>query len=70
MSVAPGDRVVVHSTKVGGHTRDGEVVDARGENGGPPYVVRWSDTGVESLIFPGPDTVIHPGGSEGGAGED
>ncbi|WP_324651841.1 DUF1918 domain-containing protein [Georgenia sp. H159] len=64
MSAAPGDRVVVHSTKVGGHTRDGEVVAARGEDGGPPYVVRWSDTGVESLLFPGPDTVIHHGGTE------
>ncbi|MGE5765286.1 MAG: DUF1918 domain-containing protein, partial [Mycobacterium leprae] len=28
-----------------------------GENGAPPYLVRWS-YGQEALTFPGPDTVI------------
>ena len=27
----------------------------RHEDGSPPYVVRWSDTGDQALFFPGPD---------------
>lgn len=59
--VAPGDRIIVHATVVGGHAREGEVVDVRGADGGPPYTVRWSDTGEESLFFPGSDSEIHDG---------
>lgn len=61
MSVQPGDRFVVHATHVGGHEREGEVVAARGPDGGPPYVVRWADSGTESLFFPGSDTVVRHG---------
>jgi len=38
--------------------RDGEILEVRGEDGGPPYVVRWSDNGHEALVFPGPDAVV------------
>ena len=39
--------------------REGEVVEVRGADGAPPYVVRWSD-GHEGLVFPGPDAHIVP----------
>ena len=29
------------------------------QDGSPPYRVRWSDNGHESLFFPGPDAYIH-----------
>jgi hypothetical protein len=29
-----------------------------GADGAPPYVVRWSDSGRESLVFPGPDAYV------------
>ena len=29
----------------------------RGEDGAPPYLVRWSD-GHEALTFPGPDAHV------------
>ncbi|WP_152188619.1 DUF1918 domain-containing protein [Georgenia satyanarayanai] len=58
MSAAPGDRVVVRAQH--GADRDGEVVAVRGADGGPPYVVRWSRSGEESVFFPGPGTVIEP----------
>jgi hypothetical protein len=29
-----------------------------GEDGGPPYVVRWSDDGHVSRTFPGSDAVV------------
>lgn len=63
MPATPGDRIIIHATRVGGHERDGEVVAVRGADGGPPYVVRWSDTGQESLFFPGSDSVVHHGGA-------
>jgi Domain of unknown function (DUF1876)/Domain of unknown function (DUF1918) len=37
------------------------VVSVRNADGSPPYLVRWADTGDESLVFPGADTVVrHP----------
>jgi len=38
--------------------RDAEVLEVRHADGSPPYVVRWSDTGHEGLVFPGPDAFI------------
>lgn len=63
MYAAVGDRLVVRSVHLDGPVRDGEILEVRGEHGLPPYVVRWSDTGHEALVFPGPDaTVEHFGG--------
>lgn len=65
MRASAGDRIVTASGVVGGQVRDGVVVEARGRDGAPPYVVRWSDTGEETLVFPGPDTRVteHADGS-------
>jgi hypothetical protein len=60
MHAAVGDRIVVKSTHVDEPNRDGEIIEVRGPNGGPPYLVRWSDDGHEALLFPGPDATIHP----------
>ncbi|GAA1160544.1 DUF1918 domain-containing protein [Nocardioides aquiterrae] len=58
MHAAVGDRLVVRSAHVGESVRDGEIVEVRHEDGSPPYVVRWSDTGHESLVYPGPDAEV------------
>ena len=58
MNVAVGDRIVIRGHKVGEHERDGEILEVRGEDGGPPYLVRWSDDGHESLIYPGTDAYV------------
>jgi hypothetical protein len=55
-----GDRIIVHSTHLDGPVRDGEVLEVEHEDGSPPYLVRWSDTGHESLFFPGPDATVAP----------
>jgi Domain of unknown function (DUF1876)/Domain of unknown function (DUF1918) len=55
MNAQPGDRLVIASRAVGGVVRDGEILEARGAGGGPPYLVRWSDNGHEALYFPGVD---------------
>lgn len=60
MKAVPGDRLVVMGTHLGEHPRDGEVLEVHGPDGGPPYLVRWSDDGHESLVFPGPDAHINP----------
>lgn len=54
MRAAAGSRIVIHGAHVDSAERRGEVLEARGEDGGPPYLVRFDDGG-ESLIFPGPD---------------
>ncbi|HEV7948991.1 MAG TPA: DUF1918 domain-containing protein [Glaciihabitans sp.] len=53
-----GDRIVIRSPQLKGHVRDGEIVEIHGDHGAPPYLVRWSDTGHESLLFPGPDASV------------
>lgn len=63
-AVAPGDRLVVTPHRQGEPPRDAEVLEVRGAGGGPPYLVRWEDTGRVSLHYPGSDSVIqHISGS-------
>jgi hypothetical protein len=57
MQATVGDRLHVHSNTVGDPDRFAEIIEVRGEAGGPPYLVRFPD-GHESLIFPGPDSVV------------
>ncbi len=60
MKASVGDRIVTASGVVGGAVRDGTVVACEHEDGSPPYRVRWADTGEESLVFPGPDSMVQP----------
>ncbi|MFH8618402.1 DUF1918 domain-containing protein [Streptomyces sp. NPDC017979] len=55
-----GDKLVVHGRTVGHHDRTAEVVEVLGEDGAPPYRVRFDDDGHECLVSPGPDTVVRP----------
>jgi effector-binding domain-containing protein len=59
MKASTGDQLIVHGTRIDDVTRDAEILEARGRDGGPPYLVRWSDTGHETLFFPGPDASVH-----------
>jgi len=40
-----GDRIVVHGHRVGRPERNGEVSEVLGEDGAPPFMVRWEDDG-------------------------
>lgn len=55
-----GDRLVVQGRRLGEHGREGEIIEVHGPDGTPPYIVRWSDTGHEGLLFPGSDTTVQP----------
>ena len=58
MHASVGDRIVIKGHRVGEHDRDAQVIEVRGDDGGPPYVVRWSDDGHEGLFFPGSDARV------------
>jgi hypothetical protein len=58
-----GDRIHIRGRAAGVRERVGEVIEVRGSDGEPPYVVRFSD-GHETLVYPGPDSVIEPAASE------
>ncbi|MDR7382253.1 dsRBD fold-containing protein [Promicromonospora iranensis] len=60
MKAAVGDRIVTASGVVGGAVRDGVVTECPHDDGSPPYRVKWSDTGEETLVHPGPDTFVDP----------
>jgi len=54
----PGDRLLIHGHRVGEPERDAEILEARGEDRGPPFLVCWQDDGHVSLVFPGSDASI------------
>jgi hypothetical protein len=58
MHASIGDRIVIRGHRVGEPDRDCEVLEVRGSEGAPPYLVRWGDSGHESLFFPGPDASV------------
>jgi hypothetical protein len=66
MRALVGERLLFHGKKVGSADHTGAVIEVRGEDGAPPYLVRYDD-GHEGLVFPGTDCqVIHatdPGAS-------
>lgn len=62
MRAQVGDRIVLAAEHVDGPTRDGRVVEVRGADGGPPYMVQWAD-GHTGLLFPGPGSVLRVGAS-------
>jgi hypothetical protein len=57
MQANVGDRLVVESGKVDAPRREGEVLEVHGADGGPPFLVQWSD-GHQGLTFPGPDAHV------------
>ena len=63
MRASVHDRIIVRSAHVGEPNRDGEVLEVRGADGAPPFLVRWSDTGHEGLYYPGVDAVVHHDGA-------
>jgi hypothetical protein len=57
MRATVGDEIHVHGRTVGAGEQRGEIIEVRGDDGAPPYVVRFAD-GHEGLIFPGSDCEV------------
>jgi hypothetical protein len=53
-----GDRLVIRRHHVGEPNRDAEILEIRGEDGRPPYVVRWADDGRIGYFLPGSDAFV------------
>lgn len=58
MKASVGDHIVIASNRVDRAVRDGRIVEIRGADGDPPYVVEWSDTHHTAMVYPGPDARI------------
>ena len=52
-----GDIVEVSARRVGGHARNGEIVEVLEAEGHPHYLVRWED-GHTSIFYPGEGTTF------------
>jgi hypothetical protein len=54
----PGDRLVIRGHYQGEPERDAEILQVLGEEGAPPYLVRWQDDGHMSRFYPGTDAYV------------
>jgi hypothetical protein len=57
MKARVGDELIVKGLHVGDADRQGVITEIHGEDGAPPYLVRWSD-GHESSFFPASGTMV------------
>ena len=58
LCASPGDRLLIKAHHVGEPIRDAEVLEVLGDNGGPPFLVRWEDDGRVSRLYPSSDAYI------------
>jgi Domain of unknown function (DUF1918) len=54
----PGDGLVIRAHHAGEAEHDGEILEVLGENGAPPYLVRWEEDGHVSRLYPGTDAYV------------
>jgi hypothetical protein len=57
MRAKVGDRIIIKGLHVGDAEKQGEIIAVEGEDGAPPYRVRWR-AGHVSFCFPGADATI------------
>jgi hypothetical protein len=64
----PGDRLLIRSHHTGEPERDAEILEVLGEDGAPPFVVRWEDDGHVSRLYPGTDAYVQHLHEDGAGG--
>jgi hypothetical protein len=57
MRAHENDRIIIRGKTDSTPDRHGTVVEVRGREGEPPYLVQFDD-GHETLVFPGTDFII------------
>lgn len=57
MRAAIGDRLVILTHHLGERQRSGVILAAQGDDGAPPYRIRWDD-GYVGLYSPGSDALV------------
>ena len=58
LTASKGDTLVVRGRRQGEPDRDAEILEVRGAEHGPPFLVRWSDDGHTGLCFPSTDAFV------------
>jgi len=58
MKAHVGDMIEVRGLRVDDNVRRGEVLEVRGKDGAPPYLVQWDDDPHQCIFFPGPDAFV------------
>ena len=58
MQASVGDELIITGHRVGEPERTGRIVEVRGADGGPPYLVQWDDSDHRSLLYPESDCRI------------
>lgn len=58
MKAEVGDWLVIKGRTNERPDRRGAITEVHSDDGSPPYLVRWLDTGHEALVFPGPDALV------------
>lgn len=65
MKAKVGDLLVVP----GPESRAGRVIRVLGQDGTPPYVIKWQKDGHIAMVTPGPYSRIVPAGTNGVSGD-
>jgi hypothetical protein len=68
MQAHAGDQIRVRAHHTGDPERRGQILETRGADGSPPFVVRWDDNDHDVLFFPGNDAIIDQLAANGGPG--
>jgi hypothetical protein len=58
MHASIGDMIIIEGHRQGEPRRAGQILETRGDDGAPPYVVQWDDGTHSALFFPGSDARI------------
>jgi hypothetical protein len=58
LRASPGDRLVIRAHHLGEPDRDAEILEVLGEDGTPPFRLRWEEDGREALLFPRTDAQV------------
>ena len=53
-----GDQIRIRGHQTGDLDRCGEILETRGPNGTPPFMVQWDDAEHAVLFFPGSDATV------------
>jgi hypothetical protein len=59
MRPVTGDQLLLKDAKTGITMRDGQILDIRGDDATPSYIVRWSDTGDVEMYLADESAFIH-----------
>ena len=58
LRAAAGDRLVIRGHHAGEPERDAEILEVLGDDGAPPYLVRWEEDGHVSRAYPSSDAYV------------